>query len=82
MWFVISILARVKYARNIFTSGLACTHAHVRDACDRHLECSLPPPFQFAHLPENPDRRWGEQIQLRMQSLLSRGGRRGRIIAS
>ena len=36
-----SILARVKYARNIFTSRLSCTH--VRDGCDRHLECSLPP---------------------------------------
>ena len=41
MWFVSSSLARVKYARNIFTSRLSCTH--VRDGCDRHLECSLPP---------------------------------------
>ena len=46
MWFVSSILARVKYARNIFTSRLSCARTHVGDGCDRHLElleCSLPP---------------------------------------
>ena len=42
MWFVSSILARVKYARNIFSSRLSCARTHVGDGCDRHLECFSP----------------------------------------
>ena len=56
MWFVSSILARVKYARNIFTSRLSCAHT----CATAVIVISSAPSFPHFNLPIYPKIQTGD----------------------